>query len=59
MINFVDEAYDRNVNLVLSAAEEPEALYTGTRLAKPFLRTASRLREMRSHDYLARPHISD
>lgn len=58
-INFVDEAYDRNVNLVLSAAEEPEALYTGTRLAKPFLRTASRLREMRSHDYLARPHISD
>ncbi|MEQ8235067.1 MAG: cell division protein ZapE [Gammaproteobacteria bacterium] len=58
-INLVDEFYDRNVNLIVSAAAEPEALYTGERLAKPFLRTASRLREMRSHDYLARPHVSD
>lgn len=58
-INFVDEAYDRNVNLVLSAAAEPESIYTGQRLAQPFRRTASRLHEMRSHDYLARPHISD
>ncbi len=58
-INLIDELYDRNVNLVMSAAAEPEALYVGTRLRKPFLRTASRLREMRSHDYLARPHISN
>lgn len=58
-INFVDEIYDRSVNLIVTAAAEPEALYTGQRLAKPFLRTASRLREMRSHDYLARPHSSD
>ena len=58
-INFVDEIYDRNVNLILCAAAEPEALYHGQRLAKPFLRTVSRLREMRSHDYLARPHLSD
>ena len=58
-INFVDEVYDRRVNLLLSAAAEPEALYSGDRLAKPFLRTASRLREMRSHEYLAEPHISD
>ena len=58
-INFVDEIYDRNVNLILTAAAEPEALYTGQRLAKPFLRTASRLREMRSHEYLAQPHSSD
>lgn len=58
-INLVDELYDRNVNLILSAAAEPEDLYQGERLARPFLRTASRLREMRSHDYLARPHVSD
>ena len=58
-IHLVDEVYDRNVNLVVSAAEEPEALYRGKRLAQPFLRTASRLREMRSHEYLAREHKSD
>jgi cell division protein ZapE len=59
LINLVDELYDRNVNFIVSAAAEPEDIYHGTRLAKPFLRTISRLREMRSHDYLARPHISD
>lgn len=57
-INLVDELYDRNVNVILTAAAEPEDLYHGGRLERPFLRTASRLREMRSHDYLARPHIS-
>ncbi len=52
----VDELYDRNVKLVLSAAAPPERLYCGERLAFEFQRTASRLREMQSHDYLARPH---
>jgi cell division protein ZapE len=58
-VNLVDEIYDRNVNLIVSAAAEPDDLYHGGRLAKAFLRTASRLREMRSHEYLARPHITD
>ena len=58
LINLIDELYDRNVNLILAAAVEPEELYHGGKLAKPFLRTVSRLREMRSHDYLARPHMS-
>jgi cell division protein ZapE len=52
----VDELYDRGVKLVVSAAAPPERLYCGERLAFEFQRTASRLREMQSHDYLARPH---
>ncbi len=55
-IALVDELYDRNVKLVLSAAGPPEALYRGERLAFEFERTRSRLVEMQTHDYLARPH---
>jgi cell division protein ZapE len=58
-INLVDEFYDRNVNLVVSAAAKPADLYGGSRLVMPFRRTQSRLSEMQSHDYLARGHISD
>lgn len=55
-INLVDEFYDRNVKLVISAAAAIEVLYQGTRLQFEFARTASRLREMQSHEYLARQH---
>ncbi len=58
-IHLVDELYDRNVNLVVSAAAEPPALYQGERLRSAFARTASRLIEMRTAEYLARPHLSD
>jgi cell division protein ZapE len=56
LVSLVDEFYDRGVKLVVSAAAAPTALYTGERLAFEFQRTASRLIEMQSHDYLARPH---
>ena len=55
-VNLVDELYDRNVNLVLSAAAPAATLYRGTRLAQEFARTSSRLIEMQSTEYLARPH---
>ncbi len=57
-INLLDELYDRNVNLLMSAAAVPEGLYQGQRLAAAFTRTVSRLSEMHSHEYLARPHNS-
>ncbi|HXQ64606.1 MAG TPA: cell division protein ZapE [Steroidobacteraceae bacterium] len=55
-IALVDEFYERAVKLVVSAAAAPEQLYHGERLAPDFRRTASRLAEMQSREYLARPH---
>jgi cell division protein ZapE len=55
-IELVDEAYDRGVNLVLSAAAPIVELYDGARLRAEFARTESRLIEMQSEDYLAREH---
>ena len=55
-IALVDELYDRNVNLIVSAAASPVDLYRGDRLKFPFERTVSRLIEMQSEDYLAREH---
>jgi len=55
-IQLVDEFYDRSVNLILSAAAPPHNLYRGTRLYDDFQRTASRLTEMQSTEYLSREH---
>lgn len=57
-ITLIDELYEKGVKLVASAAAEPEELYLGTEGAEAFewARTVSRLHEMRSGDYIARPH---
>jgi cell division protein ZapE len=55
-VHLIDELYDRHVNLVCTADGEPTALYRGDKLAGAFERTASRLIEMRSADYLALEH---
>ena len=55
-IALVDEMYDRNVNLIVSAAAPPVEIYRGERLAFQFERTSSRLIEMQSEEYLAREH---
>ena len=56
-IALIDEFYDRNVKLIITAAAEPKALYLGERLSESFTRTISRLEEMRTHDYLAKQHL--
>ena len=55
-INLVDEFYDRNVKLIATAAQAPEALYDGLRLRFEFDRTVSRLQEMRTEEYLKAEH---
>jgi len=55
-ISLVDEFYDHNVKLILSAQAPVETLYRGERLRFEFMRTESRLFEMQSHEYLARTH---
>jgi cell division protein ZapE len=49
----VDVLYDRRVKMILSAEVPEEALYTEGPLAHEFPRTVSRLREMRSLEFLA------
>jgi len=55
-VNLVDEFYDRNVKLVMTAESPLLELYSGGRLEFEFQRTVSRLQEMQSHEYLAREH---
>lgn len=55
-INMVDEFYDRNVKLLLTAAQPVDKLYKDGKLSFEFQRTVSRLLEMQSEEYLELAH---
>jgi cell division protein ZapE len=55
----VDILYDHHVKLAASAEAPAEALYVHGPHAQDFLRTVSRLVEMRTRDYMALPHLAD
>jgi cell division protein ZapE len=57
-IVLVDALYEHRVKLVASAAERPDSLYQRGEGAGMFVRTASRLEEMQSQEYLALPHLT-
>lgn len=52
-VTLIDTLYEARTKLVMSADAEPENLYPAGDGAFEFERTASRLMEMRTHDYLA------
>ncbi len=54
----IDELYEHRVNLICAAVAGPDQLCSDGQHAKEFQRTASRLHEMQSEDYLASPHLT-
>ena len=57
-ITLVDALYEHRCKLVAAAEAQPDTLYERGENAAMFGRTASRLIEMQSQDYLALPHLT-
>lgn len=55
-IHLIDALYDHNVKTVISAEAKPSDIYSGRRHTFAFQRTASRLQEMASEEYLSKAH---
>ena len=57
-MTLIDALYEHKTNLICAAADVPDKLYIAGDGAREFKRTASRLIEMQSLAYLARPHLT-
>ncbi|MEM9669641.1 MAG: cell division protein ZapE [Pseudomonadota bacterium] len=57
-VTLVDALYEAKTKLVASAAAEPDDLYPSGDGSFEFQRTASRLHEMRSNDYIGAEHAN-
>src|SRR5690606_3267930 len=57
-VTLVDALYEHRCKLEASAATAPDNLYESGENAAMFERTASRLMEMQSQDYLGLPHLT-
>jgi cell division protein ZapE len=57
-MTLIDALYEHKTNLICAAADVPDRLYASGDGAQEFRRTASRLLEMQSVDYLGRPHLA-
>ena len=55
-INMIDEFYDRNVKVIISAETTIENLCNIKKINKEFERTISRLNEMQSSEYMKKEH---
>ena len=55
-MTLIDALYEHKVKLLAAADAEPSALYASGDGSFEFQRTASRLEEMRSAEYLAEGH---
>ncbi|MBL8481889.1 MAG: cell division protein ZapE, partial [Rhodocyclaceae bacterium] len=55
----VDVLYDHRVKFILSAAAQPQEIYVAGPSAHEFVRTVSRMVEMRTREYLAEAHRVD
>ncbi|MBC7434309.1 MAG: cell division protein ZapE, partial [Rubritepida sp.] len=57
-VTLIDALYEARCKLLASAAAAPDTLYQRGENAAMFERTASRLNEMQSREYLALPHLA-